>query len=139
MIKNNLYNRIKELREKKGVSQVVLAKKIGVHEQTLSRYERGINEIPADVLIKIADFLRPSLGWLLMGEGPMFIEQRPEALRIAEERAPYGDLTPEEREILSLLRENPELKGICRKLLGGRKAIKEALADLQKIPDPSEG
>jgi transcriptional regulator with XRE-family HTH domain len=138
MIKNNLYNRIKELREKKGVSQAVLAKKIGVHEQTLSRYERGINEIPADVLIKIADFLRPSLGWLLMGEGPMFMERAP-ALSIAEERAPYGELTPEEREIIGMLRENPELTGLCRKLLGGRKAFKEALADLQKIPDPSEG
>lgn len=124
------------MREKKGISQAVLAKKIGVHEQTLSRYERGINEIPADVLIKIADFLRPSLGWLLMGEGSMFIEDtQPQG--IAEAAAPYGDsLTPEEREIIDMLRENPELIGLCRKLLGGRKAIKEALADLQKIPDP---
>lgn len=62
----------------------------------------------------------------------MFMEWRPEALEIAEERSPYGDLTPEEREIVGILRENPELTGLCRKLLGGRKAIKEALRIFKK-------
>ena len=72
-MKNILRNRIKELRKKKGVTQGELAEKIGVHIQTLSRYERGINEIPADVLIKIFEELQPSSGWLLTGEGEMFI------------------------------------------------------------------
>ncbi len=65
--------------------------------------------------------------------------EKPKAstMGVAEPVAQYG-LTVKEREIIELLRENPELEEICLKLLGSRKSFKEAFAELQKIPDPEK-
>lgn len=53
--------RIKYLRETKGFTQVELARRIGIHSVSLSRYERG-EEIPNEAMIqKIADALEVSL------------------------------------------------------------------------------
>ena len=53
--------RIKYLRETKGFTQVELAKRIGIHSVSLSRYERG-EEIPNDAMIeKIAAALEVSI------------------------------------------------------------------------------
>ena len=53
--------RIKYLRETKGFTQVELAKRIGIHSVSLSRYERG-EEIPNEAMIqKIADALEVSV------------------------------------------------------------------------------
>jgi transcriptional regulator with XRE-family HTH domain len=138
-MKNILSNRIKELRKKRGLTQGELAERIGVHVQTLSRYERRINEIPADVLIKIFEELQPNSGWLLSGKGEMFIEkcEECEITGVAEASAPYG-LTPKGREILALLRENPGDEDLILRLLKGKKAVKESLEGLQGDPDPSE-
>ena len=59
------------------------------------------------------------------------------AVGVAEPPAPYG-LTAKEKEIIELLRESPELEGLCLKLLGSRKAFKEALEELQKTPEPEK-
>lgn len=60
--------RIKELREKHGMSQVDLADKISVSKQTLYKYENGIiTNIPSDKIESIAKILRTSpsyiMGW----------------------------------------------------------------------------
>lgn len=53
--------RIKYLREMKGFTQVELAKRIGIHSVSLSRFERG-EEIPNEAMIqKIADGLEVSI------------------------------------------------------------------------------
>lgn len=64
-------SRIKELRRKLDIKQVDLAKRIGVHTQTLSKYERGEVEPGADALRKIAESCPVSSAWLLTGEGEM--------------------------------------------------------------------
>ena len=126
------------LRTRLGFKQKEMAKTLEISHGYLSAIESGKKFFSGEKLMLLGVKFRLNLWWLLTGEGEMFVDQRPEALGVAEERAPYGDLTPEEREIIDILRENPELTGLCRKLLGGRKAVREALADLQKIPDPSE-
>jgi transcriptional regulator with XRE-family HTH domain len=51
------------------VTQTDFAKALGVHKQNyISRYERGRVPSP-DLLIKIADFGRVTLDWLLIGKG----------------------------------------------------------------------
>ena len=60
--------RIKELREKHGMSQVDLADRISVSKQTLYKYENGIiTNIPSDKIECIAKVLRTSpsyiMGW----------------------------------------------------------------------------
>ena len=47
-------NRVRELRNEKGLRQTDLAGKINVSQQTISRIENGINSFPADILIHMS-------------------------------------------------------------------------------------
>ena len=49
--------RIKEVRKSKNLSQIQVAKKIGMEQTQYSRYERGENEIKVNVLIEICKAL----------------------------------------------------------------------------------
>ena len=51
---SDLGKRIKLLREEKSISQEELAKKVGVHTNHLSRYERDLTSPSIDVVIKMA-------------------------------------------------------------------------------------
>ena len=57
--------RLKELRMKKGLSQVKLAMELNIAQNTLSRYETGEREAGYDMLIKIADYFNVSIDYLL--------------------------------------------------------------------------
>ena len=57
--------RLKELRIKKGLSQVKLAMELNIAQNTLSRYETGEREAGYDMLIKIADYFNVSIDYLL--------------------------------------------------------------------------
>ena len=58
-------NNIKTLRIKRNITQVDLAKKINVKQETISAYESGKAFPSADALIKIADYLNTSCDYLL--------------------------------------------------------------------------
>ena len=49
-------SRIKQLREKRGLIQDILATELGITQQMLSKYERDITLIKVDVLKRIAAF-----------------------------------------------------------------------------------
>lgn len=57
--------RIKYLREKHNISQIDFAKKIGVSNTVLSRYESGDRKPDYDTLQVIADFFEVSTDYLL--------------------------------------------------------------------------
>lgn len=57
--------KIKEIREKYGLSQRELALQIGLPPQSMSRYENGQVEPNIETLIKLADFLHVSLDELI--------------------------------------------------------------------------
>ena len=57
--------RLKELREEIGISQVELAKKIGISNKNIHAYEKGYSEPAIDVLIKLADFFNCSVDFLI--------------------------------------------------------------------------
>lgn len=57
--------KIKILREKKGKTQLDIAKYLGVTYQTIYKYEKGIAIPPADTLKKLADFFNVSTDYLL--------------------------------------------------------------------------
>ena len=52
-------------------SQAEFATKLGVHKNTIGRYERGKNPPDALFLVALRRTCGISLQWLLMGEGPM--------------------------------------------------------------------
>ena len=51
-----IFRRIRELREDHDLTQAALADYLGVRQTTYSKYELGRIEVPAEVLIKLADY-----------------------------------------------------------------------------------
>lgn len=60
-----MYNRIRDLREDRDLTQEQLAKILGMSQTGYSKYETGENDVPTQVLIKLADFYHTSVDYLL--------------------------------------------------------------------------
>ena len=58
-------NRIKSLREKRGLIQELLATELGITQQMLSKYERDTSIIKVDVLKKLAGYFNVTTDYLL--------------------------------------------------------------------------
>ena len=69
-------NRLKDLREDKDLKQVEIAKILGISQRGYSHYETGDNNIPTNILIKLADFYNTSIDYLLY---------------LTDERTPYPE------------------------------------------------
>lgn len=59
------YERIRDLREDHDLRQKDLAKHLSIDQSTYSDYETGNINIPVEMLIKIADFYKVSLDYLV--------------------------------------------------------------------------
>lgn len=57
--------RLKELREKRGISQLKLAMDLGLTQNSISRYESGMREADYKTLIALADYFNVSIDYLL--------------------------------------------------------------------------
>lgn len=57
--------RLKQIRQKKGISQLKLAMDLHTNQNTISRYETGEREPGINELIKIADYFNISIDYLL--------------------------------------------------------------------------
>jgi len=73
---NKLAVRIKNLREKLALSQKDFADHLGIHIQSISRWERGTIVPSAEAVASIAEKFGADPLWLLLGEGPMFKDSR---------------------------------------------------------------
>lgn len=62
---NELGKRIVNLRDLLGITQISLAKSVGITKSMLSKYENGINMPKADVLAAIANQLDVSIDYLM--------------------------------------------------------------------------
>ena len=60
-----MYERIRNLREDRDLKQSDLAQYLQVHQTTYSDYELGKLNVPAAVLIKLSDYYRTSVDYLL--------------------------------------------------------------------------
>ncbi len=58
-------NRLKELREDKDIKQKDIAKILGITQTGYSKYEVETNDIPTDVLKKLARYYNTSIDYLL--------------------------------------------------------------------------
>ena len=59
---------IESLRKKHGFSQIELARTVGVTQQAISAYEKGIRQPPIDVLIKLSEIFNCTIDELVKGE-----------------------------------------------------------------------
>lgn len=62
---DNFGQNLKSLRKRKGLTQLELAKKLGVQKTTVSNYETSVSSPPKNVLVEIARFFDVSLDELL--------------------------------------------------------------------------
>ena len=60
-----MYQRLRDLREDRDLTQTEMAKMLGMSQTGYSKYETGENDIPTAVLIKLADFYDTSIDYLL--------------------------------------------------------------------------
>ena len=60
-----MYQRIRDLREDRDLTQKQVAQMLGMSQTGYSKYETGENDIPTLILIKLADFYGTSTDYLL--------------------------------------------------------------------------
>lgn len=90
-----LAERIKQARKKAGLTQVNLARKLGIAYPTLNKYERGHRIPDASLLNRMANILGCSPGWLLSGEGSSTGAQQVSDM-VAVSRVPVLDRIPDD-------------------------------------------
>ena len=59
------FMRLKDIRKRKGISQLKLAMDLNMNQNTVSRYETGEREPGIDELIRIADYFNVSVDYLI--------------------------------------------------------------------------
>lgn len=62
---DNYYPRLRDLREDHDMSQRQIAEYLGMKQPQYNRYERGLRDIPTDVLIRLAQLYRTSTDYIL--------------------------------------------------------------------------
>ena len=60
-----MYRRIRDLREDRDLNQTEVAKALEMSQTGYSKYETGENDIPTNILIKLAEFYNTSVDYLL--------------------------------------------------------------------------
>lgn len=62
---DNYYPRLRDLREDNDMSQRQVAEYLGMKQPQYNRYERGLRDVPTDVLIKLAKLYKVSTDYIL--------------------------------------------------------------------------
>ncbi len=60
-----MYKRLRDLREDMELNQTELAKMLGMSQTGYSKYETGENDVPTEILIKLARFYNTSIDYIL--------------------------------------------------------------------------
>ena len=61
----NFYQRLRDVREDADKSQAEIARVLNIQQTQYSRYERGVRDIPTDILIRLAVLYKTSTDYLL--------------------------------------------------------------------------
>lgn len=68
--------RLRELREKRKISQLKLAMDLNMNQNSISRYETGAREADYATLIRFADYFDVSIDYLLeRTDNPTFLKE----------------------------------------------------------------
>ena len=62
---DSYFPRLRDLREDRDLSQEQVASFLGMKQPQYSRYERGLRDLPTDVLIRLAQFYKTSTDYIL--------------------------------------------------------------------------
>ncbi len=99
---SGLPDKLKKLRQGRGLSQGQLGNKLGVNVQLISKYERGVVCPPTNMVVKIASVFDVSLDYLLRDEANVAINKirSRELLKHIEE---IEQLPEEDQQVLTSL------------------------------------
>lgn len=100
-----MVTRLKQLRVKRGVSQLKLADAVGVSQQSINKYENHGVEPDIQTLVALADYFGTSVDYLV---------GRTDQARIVEPAAPFH-LNAEEAWLIESWRQlsEPERESLC--------------------------
>ena len=59
------YKRVRDLREDNDLTQSEVAKRLNMKQPQYHRYEKGIRDIPTDVLIELSELYNVSIDYIL--------------------------------------------------------------------------
>lgn len=62
---DNYYRRVRDLREDHDLTQQQVADYLQMKQPQYSRYERGLRDLPTDVLIRLANLYKTSTDYIL--------------------------------------------------------------------------
>lgn len=62
---DNYYRRIRDLREDHDITQQEISDYLGMKQSQYSRYERGVRDVPTDILIKLAMYYKTTTDYIL--------------------------------------------------------------------------
>lgn len=115
---NTVGNKIRDLRIKKGFSQLSLAQELGITQPSYARLEQDDNRITITRLIEIAKLLNTSTSYLLD-------DHIKNSKRSLKENNPYLDLVDEfnKEQIIDLKDEIKFLHSIITTLSSGKKSL----------------
>ena len=65
MLGDHMYQRIRDLREDRDLTQAEMAQILYCSQQVYSNYELGQRDIPTDILIKLSEIYHVSVGYIL--------------------------------------------------------------------------
>ncbi len=71
-IQSSFGNRIRAERNRLGLKQIVLAKRLGISKSTLSKYENGTLLPPLDIVVEMSGIFHRSADFLLFGKEQKF-------------------------------------------------------------------
>ena len=60
-----MYRRIRDLREDRDLTQKQIAEYLMCDQSLYSKYERGVRDIPLNIIIKLADFYDVNIDYLV--------------------------------------------------------------------------
>lgn len=60
-----IFQRLKDLRDDKDLSQEAIGDLLGIQQTVYSRYERGFQTLPVEHLLVLADFYKTSTDYIL--------------------------------------------------------------------------
>lgn len=103
-------NVFRELRKKRGISQVTLADRLGMSQTAISQWEVGRNLPDTETVKKLCDFYGVSADYILgRTDNPLSLVPR---------ETPYLQVSPFEKQVLEAYRElsSAEQAIICRSL-----------------------
>lgn len=81
----DIKERLKDLRARRGLSQVALAKKVGMSKSTIGAYETGDITPSLEALNTLADFFNVTIGYLTGEEDGSVYYLSPETAEMAKE------------------------------------------------------